>query len=172
MKCVFTLCSREPSYGREFSSKLAAMYTRIRGVAMGVYRVYIQYTLPKSVQVNFYGVDMTSEQLLNMNIKVLYLPKTNFWLRPWPGLSCSKRCNERIVGECVVFRVSVCEMKGRLQETHNGRYDELSSSTLSAIQQLYHSLDKRRFHCSSEGTFYLSLIVNRITSIIWAVELG
>jgi len=58
------------------------MYTRIRGVAMGVYRVYIQYTLPKSVQVNFYGVDMTSEQLLNMNIKVLYLPKTNFWLRP------------------------------------------------------------------------------------------
>jgi len=26
---------------------------------------------------------MTPEWLLNMSIKVLYLPKTNFWLRPW-----------------------------------------------------------------------------------------
>jgi len=35
---------------------------------------------------------MTSEQLLNMSIKVtsqklLYLPKTNFWLRPWYAVS-------------------------------------------------------------------------------------
>jgi len=45
------------------------------------------YTLPpqkKSVQVNFYGVKMTSQRLLNSFIppKNFYTPKTNFWLRP------------------------------------------------------------------------------------------
>jgi len=49
----------------------------------------IVYIPSKSVQVTFYGVKMASERLLDMSIKVLYLPKifytppqTNFWLRP------------------------------------------------------------------------------------------
>ena len=55
-----------------------------RGVAKGVYG----YIPSKSVQVNFYGVEMTSQRLLNMSIEVVYLrqkiytPQTNFWLRP------------------------------------------------------------------------------------------
>ena len=50
----------------------------IRGVAMGVYNIGI-YT-PKSAQVNFYGVKMTSERLFNSFIppKNFYTLKTNF----------------------------------------------------------------------------------------------
>ena len=50
-----------------------------RGVATGGISVYIPPHPPpkkkQSVQVNFYGVEMTSERLLNMSIEVLYLPQ-------------------------------------------------------------------------------------------------
>jgi len=42
--------------------------------------IYPAYTLPKSVQVNFYGIKMTLERLLNMSIKVLYFP--NLFIPP------------------------------------------------------------------------------------------
>jgi len=45
------------------------------------------YTHPKSGQVNFLccnSDESTYNVLRNtMSIKILYLPKTNFWLRPW-----------------------------------------------------------------------------------------
>jgi len=49
-------------------------FMHCRGVATGVYG-YIIYIPPKSVQVDFYVVKMTSKRLLNMSIKFYTSPK-------------------------------------------------------------------------------------------------
>ena len=58
------------------------------------------YTLPKSGQVNFLwsnnNVRLSTYYVLwnAMSIKILYLPKTDFWLRPWPSVCfCTTVCN-------------------------------------------------------------------------------
>jgi len=58
----------------------------IRGRREGGWYIGI-YTLQKSAQVNFLlrNNDVSIYYVLwnTMSIKILYLPKTNFWLRPW-----------------------------------------------------------------------------------------
>ena len=56
--------------------KLKLLQLQVRGVATG--GIWGIYTLPKSGQVNFYGVIMTSERLLN----ILYFPQKNFHTSP------------------------------------------------------------------------------------------
>jgi len=59
-----------------------ALLLHARGVATGWISVFIP---PKSAQVNFCPVKMTSERLFNSSIppkKTFIPPKTNFWLRP------------------------------------------------------------------------------------------
>ena len=58
------------------------------------------YTLPKSGQVNFLWGNNDVRTVIEHFIppkKLLYLPKTNFWLRPWPGNIHSETAKQYVI---------------------------------------------------------------------------